>query len=230
MFGAMNILLIEDNTDLAANIGEFLASRGLTVDYAHDGLTGLRLAAVNRYDALVLDLNLPGMDGLALCRRLRESAHWELSILMLTARDTELDKLEGFAAGADDYLTKPFSLLELLARLQALKRRNSGALSVLQVADLSFDLHTMIVRRAGRRVDLSPIGLRLLEQLMRASPGVVTRMQIERTVWGEDPPQSDAALRGHIHALRAAIDSGTTPKLLHTAHGIGYRLAVEDVF
>ena len=147
---------------------------------------------------------------------------------MLTARDTELDKLEGFEAGADDYLTKPFSLPELLARLHALKRRQSVSSAVLEVADLSFDPRTLIVSRAGRQVELTPIGLRLLEQLMRASPGVVTRAQIERTVWGGEPPQSDAALRGHIHALRTAIDPGFGPKLLHTVHGIGYRLALED--
>lgn len=224
----MNILLVEDNADLSANIGEFLESRGETVDYAYDGLTGLHLAAVNHYDALVLDLNLPGMDGLALCQRLRDGAHRDLSILMLTARDTELDKLRGFDAGADDYLTKPFSLLELIARLKALKRRNLHSTGLLEVADLSFDLRTLIVRRAGRRIELTPTGLRLLEQLMRASPGVVTRPQIERTVWGADPPQSDAALRGHIHALRAAIERSGEPRLLHTVHGIGYRLVLED--
>jgi DNA-binding response OmpR family regulator len=224
----MNILLVEDNADLAANIGEFLESRGQTVDYAHDGLTGLHLTASNHYDALILDLNLPGMDGLALCQRLREGAHRDLSILMLTARDTEPDKLRGFDAGADDYLTKPFSLLELLARLKALKRRHSDPHGLLEVADLSFDPRTLIVRRAGRRIELTPTGLRLLEQLMRASPGVVTRPQIERTVWGDDPPQSDAALRGHIHALRAAVDAGAEPKLLHTVHGIGYRLAPDN--
>lgn len=224
----MRILIVEDNADLAANIGEFLISRGQSVDHAGDGRAGLRLAVANRYDALILDLNLPGMDGLALCRRLREGSHQDLSILMLTARDTELDKLQGFDAGADDYLTKPFSLLELLARLKALKRRQSDAGGVLEVADLSLDPGTLIVRRAGRRIELTPIALRLLEQLMRAAPAVVTRVQIERTIWGGDPPQSDAALRGHIHALRAAIDGAGETRLLHTVHGIGYRLAPDD--
>jgi DNA-binding response OmpR family regulator len=224
----VRILLVEDNADLAANISEFLLSRGQAVDHAYDGRTGLRLAAAHPYDALILDLNLPGMDGLALCRRLREGAHRDISILMLTARDTEPDKLEGFEAGADDYLTKPFSLLELLARLKAMKRRQSDSGSTLEVADLSFDPRTLIVRRAGRRVELAPTALRLLEQLMRAAPGVVTRAQIERTIWGGDPPQSDAALRGHVHALRAAIEPAGAPKLLHTVHGIGYRLAAGD--
>ncbi len=224
----MNVLLVEDSTDLAANIGEFLESRGFTVDYAHDGLCGLHLAAVNSYDVLILDLNLPGMDGLALCQRLRESTHRDLPILMLTARDTERDKLKGFDAGTDDYLTKPFSLLELLARLKALVRRASGSKGPLEVAGLSFDPQTLIVRRASRRIELTPIALRILEQLMRASPGVVSRAQIERTVWGNDPPESEAALRGHIHALRAAIDQDTELKLLHTVHGIGYRLTFQN--
>ncbi len=224
----VRILLVEDNADLAANISEFLLSRGQVVDHARDGRTGLRLAASNPYDALILDLTLPGMDGLALCQRLREGAHRDLSILMLTARDTEMDKLRGFDAGADDYLTKPFSLPELLARLKALKRRQSDAGTVLEVADLSLDPHTLIVRRGGRRIELAPTALRLLEQLMRAAPGVVTRAQIERTIWGGDPPQSDAALRGHVHALRAAIDGAGETRLLQTVHGIGYRLACDD--
>jgi len=120
-------LLIEDSTDLAANVGEFLESRGLTVDYAYDGRTGLLLAGSNHYDVLMLDLNLPGIDGLTLCRRLREGAHRDLPVLMLTARDTECDIFMGFEAGADDYLTKPFSLQELLALLRALGRRAGGA-------------------------------------------------------------------------------------------------------
>jgi DNA-binding response OmpR family regulator len=224
----MNVLIVEDSADLSANIGEFLESRGLLVDYAHDGLCGLHLAAVNRYDVLILDLNLPGMDGLTLCQRIRDGAHRSLPILMLTARDTEPDKLKGFDAGADDYLTKPFSLLELLARLNALVRRASDSSALLEVDELSFDAKTLVVRRANRRIELTPITLRLLEQLMRASPGVVSRAEIERTVWGNNPPDSDAALRGHIHALRSAIDQDREPKLLHTVHGMGYRLAIQN--
>jgi DNA-binding response OmpR family regulator len=221
----MHVLLIEDNLDLSANVGEFLESRGNTVDYARDGVQGLQLASGEGYDAIILDLGLPGLDGISLCRRLRETARRDVPIVMLTARDTEADKLLGFDAGADDYLTKPFSLLELLARLKALVRRASGSRGVLQVADLTFDLRTLLIRRGERAITLAPTGMRILEQLMRASPGVVTREQIERTVWGDDPPGSDAALRGHILIIRNAVDSDTEPKLLHTVHGIGYRLA-----
>ncbi len=221
----MHLLLIEDSLDLSANVGEFLESRGHVVDYARDGLRGLQLAASDSYDAVILDLGLPGLDGLTLCQRLRETARRDVPLLMLTARDTEADKLKGFDAGADDYLTKPFSLLELLARLKAIVRRTSGSKGVLQVADLTFDLRTLIVRRGERVLSLAPTAMRILEQLMRSSPGVVTREQIERTVWGSDPPESDAALRGHIFTIRNAVDAEGEPKLLHTVHGIGYRLA-----
>lgn len=224
----MHILLVEDNRDLAANVGEFLELRGHVVDYAADGLTGLHLAATNRYDALVLDLGLPGIDGLTLCKRLREDARSNVPVLMLTAKDTERDKLTGFDVGTDDYLVKPFSLAELHARLKALDRRAGGSVEVLRVADLSFDVRTLVVRRGGRRVDLTPAGLKLLERLMRVSPGVLRRQDAERTIWGEDPPESDAALRGHIHALRQALDQRLEPTLLHTVHGVGYRLAPDD--
>lgn len=224
----MHILLVEDNRDLAANIGEFLESRGHVVDYAADGLTGLHLAATNRYDVLVLDLGLPSIDGLTLCKRLREDARSAIPVLMLTAKDTERDKLTGFEAGTDDYLVKPFSLAELHARLKALARRAGSDAEVLRVADLTFDARTLIVRRGARRVDLTPTGLKLLERLMRVSPGVLSRRDAVRTIWGEDPPDSDAALRGHIHVLREALDQGVEPALLHTVHGVGYRLMPDD--
>jgi DNA-binding response OmpR family regulator len=221
----MHLLIIEDNLDLSANVGEFLESRGNTVDYARDGTQGLQLAGSEGYDAVILDLGLPGLDGLTLCRRLRDTARRDVPIVMLTARDTEADKLSGFDAGADDYVTKPFSLLELQARLKALVRRASGSRGVLQVTDLTFDLRTLLITRGNRAITLAPTGMRILEQLMRASPGVVTREQIERTVWGDDPPGTDAALRGHILIIRNAVDAEGEAKLLHTVHGIGYRLA-----
>jgi DNA-binding response OmpR family regulator len=225
----MRVLIVEDNRDLAANIGEYLEDRAETVDYATDGLTGLHLAATQSYDAIVLDLGLPALDGISLCKRLRLDAQSPVPVLMLTARDTERDKLSGFDVGADDYLTKPFSLPEMHARLKALVRRGCGARHrVLRIADLEFDTHTLIARRGGRRVELTPSGIKLLETLMRASPGVVVRRDVEYALWGDDPPESEAALRGHIHALRAALDQGEPAKLLHTVHGMGYRLAADD--
>lgn len=226
----LRLLLIEDNQDLAANAGEFLESRGHVVDYAADGLTGLHLAAVNSYDAVVLDLGLPGLDGLALCKRLRDDAHSSVPILMLTARDTERDVLAGFAAGTDDYLTKPFSLQELLARLMALVRRATGDTTapVLRVADLALDTRTLVARRGGRRLALTPTGLKLLQSLLMASPRVLSRRDLEDIVWGKEPPDSEAALRAHIHALRQAIDRDDEIKLLHTVHGMGYRIVDDD--
>lgn len=224
----MHILIVEDHADLAANIGEFLEARGEVVDYAADGMTGLHLASTNAYDAIVLDLGLPALDGVTLCRRLRQDGKSVAPILMLTARDTEQQKLEGFAAGADDYLTKPFSLAELHARLQALMRRMKGREQVLRVDDLLLDLRSLIVRRGDRRLVLRPAETRLLEILMRASPSLVNRQEVERQMWGDNPPGSDAALRGHIHSLRGAIDLPGESQLLHTVHGVGYRLGRDD--
>ncbi len=224
----MHILIVEDHADLAANIGEFLQGRGEIVDYASNGLTGLHLASMKVYDVIVLDIGLPALDGVNLCRRLRNDGSGIAPILMLTARDTEQQKLEGFAAGADDYLTKPFSLAELHARLQALTRRVKGREPLLRVDDLSLDQRSLIVRRGERRLALRPVETRLLEILMRASPALVMRQEIERQLWGENPPSSDAALRGHIHALRSAIDLPGVAPLLHTIHGTGYRLGRDD--
>lgn len=225
----MRLLLIEDSPDLAANIVEFLESEGHVLDYAADGQVGLRLAQAHRHDAIVLDVGLPGLDGVALCRRLREEDRSAVPILMLTARDTERDTLIGFHAGADDYLTKPFSLAVLDARLRALQRRSQGAVSgLLRVADLVLDLRLRNARRGERMLDLPPSSLRLLERLMAASPGLVSRQEAEFALWGDQPPDNDGALRTQIHALRQAVDRDETVKLVHTVHGLGYRIGIAD--
>ncbi len=221
----MWILLVEDNDALAANIGEYLEQEGDIVDFAHDGLSGLRLAEANAYDALVLDLMLPGLDGLQLATQLRANSSRRTPILMLTARDTLKDKLDGFEAGGDDYLTKPFDLLELRARLKALVRRAGGGNRVLALGDLVYDTGTLAVRRGAAPVKLTRTGLRMLELLMRRAPEVVSRQEMERAIWGDEPPDSDAALRVHVHGLRVALDRPFDIKLLHTVPGIGYRLA-----
>ena len=174
------ILLVEDHRDIAEMVGAYLEARGYVIDYAGDGVTGLHLAVVNSYDAVVLDLMLPGMDGLTLCRKLREEAHCETPLLMLTARDTQDDKITGLDAGADDYLVKPFDIRELEARIRALLRRHRGALApdLLTVGDLTLDTGTLEVQRAGTRLTLTPIGLKLLTVLMRASPRVVSRQEL----------------------------------------------------
>ncbi|MDA3919658.1 MAG: response regulator transcription factor [Salinisphaera sp.] len=224
----MRILVIEDNEDLAANIIEFLSARGRVMDSATDGVTGLHLAVVNEYDAIVLDLMLPGIDGLALCERLREEVDTQTPILMLTARDTIDDKLAGFASGADDYLIKPFSLLELEARLDALGNRGPRrSIHQLKIGDLVLNLDTWQVERGGRKVSLTPTALRLLEVLLRASPRLVRRAELEVAIWGDHPPDSEA-LRTHIHALRSAIDKPFAGAMLHTVPTMGYRLIEPD--
>ncbi len=224
----MHILLIEDHTDLAANIGDHLSAEGHIVDFAYDGLTGLHLAASESPDVIVLDLGLPGIDGLTLCKRLRQDGLSSTPILMLTARASEADQLSGFAVGADDYLTKPFSLAVLSARLRSLSNRARGQDSHLRVADLTLDLGTRKARRGDRRLTLTPTGYLLLEALMRESPRVVDRPRLERLVWGDNPPLSDAALRVHMSALRSEVDPPGASPLIHTARAVGYRLGRED--
>lgn len=224
----MRVLVVEDHPDLAANVGDYLSARGHSVDFSADGPGGLRLAAERVFDAVVLDRLLPGLDGASLCRRLRAQGS-RVPVLMLTALDTVDDKLAGFAAGADDYLVKPFALAELLARLEALHRRatDHALARELVVADLRFNLDTLEVRRGADVLELTPAGRKLLELLMRNSHRVVAREELERALWGEDPPQADV-LRAHMYALRLAIDRPYARKLLHTVHGVGYRLTVTE--
>lgn len=224
----MRVLIIEDNPDIAANLGDFLEDHGHTVDFAGDGVTGLHLAVVNDFDAIVLDLALPGMDGLEVCRKLREDAGKDTPVLMLTARDRLQDKLAGFETGADDYLVKPFELQEVEARLNVLANRGRRrSRRDLKVGDLSFNLDTLNVVRAGKEIYLNPIGLKLLQCLMEASPNVVSRNDLEMQVWGEEMPDSDS-LRVHIHSLRSAIDKPFDSHMIQTRHGIGYRLTEPD--
>ncbi|MCL2021671.1 MAG: response regulator transcription factor [Betaproteobacteria bacterium] len=225
----MRILLVEDNRDILANMLEYLGMKGHIVDCAMDGLSGLHLAATERFDLIVLDLMLPGMDGLQLCRRLREDGKSAVPIIMLTARDTLDDRLQGFACGADDYLVKPFALSELNARIEAVLRRSQGvARRVLAVGDLRYDLDSMEVSRAGHVLKLTPACYKLLEELMRKSPAMVSRERLEEILWRDEPPDSDV-LRSHIHQLRQAIDKPFAARLLHTVHGLGFRLVDEQV-
>lgn len=220
----MHLLVIEDNPDLVANIYDFFEAKGDTVDAAYDAITGMKFALEQDYDAVILDLTLPGGNGLDLCGRLRE-AGYEVPVLMLTARDTVEERLEGFAAGTDDYLIKPFSLQELSARVDALVRRyrRVNVRQRLKVADLSYDPDTLRVTRGERVIELPPIPLKILDLLLRQSPRVVPREEIERAIWGDSPPDSDA-LRAHVHLLRSALDGGESIPLLRTVRGVGYQL------
>lgn len=221
----MKILLVEDNRDLATNLFDYFEAKGHTMDLAADGISGLHFAATNQYDVIILDVMLPGIDGLSLCKRLREAGK-QTPILMLTARDSLDDKIAGLEAGADDYVVKPFSSREVDARLNALIRRSMArdSVSILQVGDLSFDTGTFKVMRGERSIELPPVPLRLLEILMRHSPRVISREEIERALWGDSPPDSDA-LRAHLYILRNAVDRKPDKPLIKTMRGIGYQIA-----
>ncbi len=220
------VLIVEDNRDISEMVGEYLESKGFDVDFAADGADGLRLATDNNYDVIILDLMLPRMDGMEVCRRLREDARKATPILMLTSRDALEEKLDGLSAGADDYLTKPFAVQELEARLRAMIRRERRQIGgeLLKVADLELDPSSMRATRAGTELQLSPIGLKLLTILMRESPRVVSRQEIEREIWGNALPDSDT-LRSHLYNVRKAVDKNFERQLLHTVQSAGYRIA-----
>ena len=220
----LRILIVEDNIDIAENIADYFDLQGHVTDFAMDGIGGLHLALTQEYDAIILDIMLPGMDGLTFCRKLRNEGEKATPVLMLTARDTLDDKLEGFDAGADDYLVKPFDLEELNARIQALVRRSDHPKNkLLRIGDLEMDLGKMQVQRAGRLIELNRVCLKILPMLMQASPNVVSRQEIEHALWSDMPPGSDA-LRSHIYTLRQAVDKPFKHHLIQTVHGLGYKL------
>ncbi len=225
----MYALIIEDNPDIVANLYGFLEPLGYTLDVALTGSAGVARAIASHYDVIVLDLELPGLDGIEVCRQLRKERRLATPILMLTARDTVKDKLTGFEVGADDYLVKPFSLVELEARLKALVRRarNETVEHILEFGELRFDLSRLEATRAGHKLALTPTGYKILEALMRKAPALITRDELLREIWGDDPPDSDA-LRTHIHALRQAMDRPFVTPMLRTLPGSGYRLLNEN--
>ena len=220
-----SVLLIEDHADIAEMVGAYLENREYIIDYAADGITGLHLAVSNRYDAIILDLMLPGMDGLEVCQKIRDEARSDVPIIMLTARDTLDDKISGLDKGADDYLIKPFAILELEARLRSLIRRHSGDIKkeIISVGELSIDTSTLKVQRGDKELAITPIGLKILSVLMRASPAVVSRRELERQVWGDILPDSDA-LRSHLYNLRKIVDKPFEKKILLTVQGNGFKI------
>lgn len=222
----MRILIVEDNTEIATNMADFLNARSHTVDFTAIGRQGLQMLHQHNYDVVVLDLMLPDIDGTTLCKKLREDPqHGHLPVLMLTARDRLEDKLTGFEAGADDYMVKPFSLLELEARLKALDQRRSvvGRARILRFADITYDLDNMTIRRAGRSINISDTQRKILQVLIRANGNIVSREEISEKIWGDNPPDADA-LSVHIHAIRAALHAPDEPEVLHTVRGSGYCL------
>ncbi len=226
---AHEILLVEDHRDIAEMVAAHLERDNFLIDYADNGNLGYSLGRENSYDAIVLDVMLPGIDGLTVCKKLRQENAVRCPILMLTARDTLEDKLMGFDVGADDYLLKPFDLEELSARLKALIRRTQGKgiSQKLQVSDLVLDQNTQTVFRNNQEIILTPICRKILSILMSESPGVVHKKEIEKFIWSDSPPDSDA-LRSHIYALRKSVDKPFASPLIHTIPSVGWRLQAID--
>ena len=220
----INTLLIEDNISLAETIVSYCELEGISCDHAATGLQGLDLALSNNYDTILLDINLPRMNGLAVCEALRNRGV-DVPVLMVTAQDSLDDKLAGFDAGTDDYLVKPFEMSELVARIRALARRRSSRAQKLEVGSLVLDLTRKQVSRENQAINLSPTGWKLLELLMRESPNVVSRQQMEHAIWsGKDLPDSNV-LKVQLHRLRQKVDKPFAQKLIHTIalHGVAIR-------
>jgi DNA-binding response OmpR family regulator len=221
----MHLLVVEDDRSLADLLRRGLTQERHVVDVAHDGDEGLERAESGAYDALILDVMLPGLDGLELARRLR-AEHLSVPILMLTARDALHDRLRGFDAGADDYLPKPFAFEELLARLRAITRRAGLAPEDdrLVVGDLALDRRAHEVTRAGRPIDLSPKEYALLEYLMRHPGQVLSRTLILERVWDYGFDSFANVVDATIRRLRKAVDEGFDTPLIHTVRGVGYKI------
>jgi DNA-binding response OmpR family regulator len=218
------ILVVEDHAGLRAQIVAVLVGAGWRVEEASDGRLALQMALDEPPDVLLLDLGLPGLDGLAVCAQLRQQADRHVPVLMLTARDTLSDKGLGFAAGADDYLLKPFASEELLWRCQALARRGElGRGPVIERGPLRIDRRNGEVRCHERPVKISGHAMRLLVTLAEAWPRTVSRSELLQQLWADEPPESDA-LRSHLYALRQAL--GPAQTLVKTVHGVGVRLDV----
>jgi DNA-binding response OmpR family regulator len=221
----LSVLLVEDHRQLAQTVVEFLEQEGALVDYASDTTLARTLVQEHHYDILVLDVMLPGEDGYSFCQYLRKELALDTPVIFMTARDQLDDKLEGFARGGDDYIVKPFALPELVARVQALVRRERRevAPNLLTVADLQLDPARQEVRREGQLLKLSPTAFRILRILMRESPKVVSREQLEHELWGDLVPDSDA-LRSHLYNLRKAVDKPFEHALLETLPGVGFSI------
>lgn len=218
----MRILVVDDHLDLIANIFAVFEQDHYLLDVARDAHSALELCQNNHYDILILDWMLPKISGIELLRKIREEYIFT-PVIMLTAKSDLEDKLEGFSAGADDYLTKPFSTRELRARVKALHARSMGKNAIVKISDLSYNLHTDEVIRNNVHIKLNPIEKKLLVLLMRESPKIVTRERLEFTIWRDNLPNKDL-LRTHIYELRKKIDSNYDIKLIKTCHKLGYQI------
>jgi DNA-binding response OmpR family regulator len=222
----LKLLLIEDNHTIAKQVAEFLTAHQWQVDHAHNGKLAIQLASAQIYDVVLLDLNLPDIDGLDVCTHIKKNAPTTPPILMLTARDSFDDKFAGFKQGADDYLTKPFDLRELALRCNALtKRQNLHRPQTLTVGELTLDLNEKSALRQDTKLKLTTIGFDILAQLANAYPEPLSRSALTHFIWADEPPDSDA-LKSHIYALRKALDKPFSYPMLTTIMNVGYKLEV----
>ncbi|MGR3040550.1 response regulator transcription factor [Vibrio vulnificus] len=220
----MKILLVDDNHNVAETIADYLEIEGIIIDCAYHGEAALRLIETNHYDVIVMDIMMPKLDGISTVKKLREDYLCGTPILFLTAKQGLDDKIAAFTAGGDDYLLKPFAMQELSLRLHALANRGPRQdIGVLKFADITLDVKTEQVERQGQLIKLSRIQTRILTLLMKRAPAIVSRVEVIESVWGDEPPGSDA-LRSHIYGLRTALDKGFSESRLETIHGQGYRL------
>jgi heavy metal response regulator len=223
----MRILVVEDEKKVAGFIKKGLEEEGYAIDVAFDGREGLLMALDGVHNLIVLDINLPKLDGLAVLQEFRKN-HGTTPVLLLTVRAAIEDKVLGLDTGADDYLTKPFSFQELLARIRALlRRRVEAAPPLLQVADLTLDPARRIVSRGNKRIDLSTKEFALLDYFMRNPGRVLTRTMIAEHIWDYDFDPMSNIIDVYVNYLRKKIDAGREPKLIHTVRGVGYVLQVE---
>lgn len=225
--GPIRVLLVEDDLDVAAGIGDYLEARGLLVDYAGSASEARAQVARTLFDILVLDVNLPGQDGITLCRELKQAHGLATPAIFLTARGALQDKLDGFAAGAVDYMVKPFAPAELLARIQAICAHVASPSGLsLEAGGYVLDLHSGLLSHAGRDLQLHAAGLAILRRLMQAYPRSVGKQALREGLWGDEAPDSDP-LRAHVYQLRQAMLECFGEAPISTVRGIGYRFGVD---
>ncbi len=220
-----NTLLVEDNVSLAQTVIAYFDLEGIDCDYASNGSQGLELALLNDYQVILLDINLPRINGLEVCEMIRKQGV-DIPVMMLTARDSLEDKLAGFDAGTDDYLVKPFELSELVARVKALFNRRSLHSMKLEVGPLVMDLSLKTICREGQKLKLTPTCWKLLEILMRESPNVVSREKMQNAIWTEPDLPDSNVLKVHLYKLRQQVDKPFSIKLIQTvsSHGVAIRV------
>lgn len=223
----IKILIVEDHTSLAANLFEFFATSRYVLDLAPDGLTALHLIASGQYDVIILDIMLPGLSGFEICKRVRNDLHCLTPIIMMTSKDQLQDKEQGFTAGADDYLVKPFHLRELQLRVDALARRKniSSVQASLRIPGMLFDLGTLIAsNQEGKQLELSGTNARLLEELLKAYPNILSHSDIQERIWGDKEVDMNT-LRTHVYGLRKLLQDTFSHPMIKTVHGRGYRIS-----